>query len=72
MSILKKLASILAVATVIAFPLIGLNLANAQAAASTPATMTELSHPAAHSVLATASDDLSDIIKFSADQEVKY
>ena len=72
MSILKKLASILAVATVIAFPLIGLNLANAQAAAPTPAPVAELSHPAAHSVLATASDDLSDIIKFSADQEVKY
>ena len=72
MSILKKLASILAVAAVIAFPLIGLNLANAQAAASTPAAVVEVSHPAAHSVLATASDDLSDIIKFSADEEVMY
>lgn len=72
MSTLKKLASILAVATVIAFPLIGLNLANAQAAASTPAAVAEVSHPVAHNVLATASDDLSDIIKFSADEEVMY
>ena len=72
MSILKKLASILAVATVSAFPLIGLNLAHAQAATPTLAAVTELSQPAAHTVLATASDDLSDIIKFSADQEVKY
>lgn len=72
MSILKKLASILAVATVSAFPLIALNLANAQAATPTSATVTELSHPAAHTVLATASDDLSDIIKFPKDQEVKY
>lgn len=72
MSILRKLASILAVATVIAFPLIGLNLANAQAAASTPAAVVDLSDLTAHTVLATASDDLSDIIKFSADEEVKY
>ena len=72
MSILKKLASILAVATVSAFPLIGLNLAAAQAAAPNSAAVTELSHPATHSVLATASDDMSDIIKFPEDEEVKY
>ena len=72
MSILKKLASILAVATVSAFPLIGLNLANAQAAAPNSAAVTDLSHPAARSVLATASDDMSDIIKFPEDEEVMY
>ena len=72
MSILKKLASILAVATVSAFPLIGLNLAAAQAAAPAPAAVADFSRPATHSVLATASDDMSDIIKFPEDEEVKY
>ena len=72
MSILKKLASILAVATASVFPLIGLNLANAQAATPTPAAVAELSPPAAHSVLGTANDNLTDIIKFDKDEEVKY
>ena len=72
MSILKKLASILAVATVVTFPLVGLNLANAQATTPSPAAVVDFSHPATHSVLATASDDLSDIIKFDDDREVKY
>lgn len=72
MSIFKKLASLLVAATVTAFPLIGLNLTNAQAAAPSPAAAIAFSHPAAHSVLASASDNLSDVTKFPDDQEVKY
>lgn len=72
MSIFKKLAYTLAVAALTAFPLMGLNLANAQATTPNPAVAVALSHPAAPSVLASASDDLSDVTEFTKDQEIKY
>ena len=72
MSIFKKLAYTLAAAALTAFPLMGLNLANAQATTPNPAVAVALSHPAAPSVLASASDDLSDVTEFTKDQEIKY